>query len=98
MAPTSAVTTRPTRIALIRPGHTAPVAANDNAPRLVNLNSASVDELKTLPMIGSGRAEAIVAYRKQEGNFATVEDLKHVHGIGARTVNAIRHLVTVGGG
>jgi competence ComEA-like helix-hairpin-helix protein len=63
---------------------------------LVNVNTASVDELMTLPRIGQVRAEAIVRYRTDNGPFTTVEDLGKVPGIGPSTLNGIRNLVRVG--
>ena len=67
--------------------------ALDDAPRvpLVNLNTASVEELMTLPMIGQTRAQAIVQNRTQRGLFATVDDLGRVPGIGRGTISAIRN-------
>jgi competence ComEA-like helix-hairpin-helix protein len=62
---------------------------------LVPLNSASADELVTLPMIGPSRAQAIVAFREAHGPFTAVDDLTNVPGIGAGTLSAIRHLVTL---
>ena len=61
----------------------------------ININSASTDELDKLPGIGSTRAEAIVAYRKEHGRFLQVEDLKNVPGIGVKMLDQIRDKVTV---
>jgi competence protein ComEA len=63
---------------------------------LVNINTASADELSTLPMIGHVRARAIVRDRTDRGPFATIEDLRRVQGIGPATISAIRNLVTTG--
>ena len=62
---------------------------------LVNINTASQEELDTLPGIGSVRAEAIIAYRTQNGFFMTIEDLLKVEGIGETTFNALKDLITV---
>lgn len=48
---------------------------------LVNLNTAQKAELCTLPGIGDAKAEAILAYRKQKGKFASKEELKNIEGI-----------------
>ena len=48
----------------------------------VNINTASVDELKELPGIGQSKAEAIVQHREEHGNFKTKEDIVAVKGIG----------------
>jgi competence protein ComEA len=47
----------------------------------VNINTASKEELMTIPGIGEAKALAILAYRQQNGPFSTVEDLKKVEGI-----------------
>ena len=61
----------------------------------IDLNSADVELLKTLPGIGDVRARAIVSHREANGDFASVDDLLDVNGIGAGTVENIRELVTV---
>lgn len=66
-----------------------------SGPALVNLNTASVEELITLPMIGHARANAIVRYRTLNGPFGTVDDLQNVERIKSGTINAIRNLVTL---
>lgn len=47
----------------------------------ININTATVTELMTLPGIGSSKAEAIVAYRKEHGDFSSIEELMEVPGI-----------------
>lgn len=59
----------------------------------LNLNTATVDQLDALPMIGLKRAKDIVAYREVNGAYGQVSDLLKVHGIGMGTVKAIRRLV-----
>lgn len=49
---------------------------------LVNINTAGLEELKTLPGIGDSKARSIIAYREKNGAFKTIEDIKHVDGIG----------------
>ena len=61
----------------------------------VDLNSADVELLKTLPDIGDVRARAIVSYREANGEFASVEGLLDVDGIGIGIVEEIRELVVV---
>ena len=63
---------------------------------LVNLNTATVEQLISLPMIGHARADAIVRYRTENGAFQSVDDLLKVDRIKAGTVNAVRNLVTSG--
>jgi competence protein ComEA len=63
----------------------------------VDINTADAKTLETLNGIGPAKAAAIVAYREQNGPFATVEDLANVKGIGLRTVELNRDAMTVGG-
>lgn len=62
---------------------------------LVNLNTAEAGELQSLPRIGPALAARIVAWRESNGSFRSVEDLLAVSGIGAKTLDALRSLVTV---
>ncbi len=62
-------------------------------PGVVNLNTATVEELITLPMIGHKRADAIVKYRDQNGPFQGVDELTKISGIKSGTVEALRELV-----
>ena len=61
----------------------------------VNINTANVDELATLPGIGPAKAEAIVKYRKDHGKFKKVEDLKEVKGIGDKIIEKVKPEATV---
>ncbi|MEB4616663.1 ComEA family DNA-binding protein, partial [Leucobacter sp. M11] len=61
----------------------------------VNLNTASAEELQTLPRVGPALAERILAHVADRGGFGAVEDLLLVSGIGERTLAGLRDLVTV---
>jgi len=61
----------------------------------INVNTATVAELMTLPNIGQVRAEGIVEERAKRP-FRSVEDLHRVSGIGPKTIEKLRPLVTVG--
>jgi competence protein ComEA len=62
----------------------------------ININTASVDELDSLPSIGSTTAQAIVDYRLEHGYFATIQDIQHVPGIGPATYEKIKDYITTG--
>ncbi len=61
---------------------------------IVNINTATITQLDTLPGIGPATAQSIIDYRDENGDFETVEDLIEVAGIGEATMNEIRELIT----
>ncbi len=67
----------------------SPSGVGPSAP-ILQLNSASANDLAGLPGIGPGRARAIVAYREAHGSFASINDLEKVPGIGPATVAKLR--------
>jgi competence protein ComEC len=71
------------------------VSLRDNSG-LVNINTASVEEIAALPRIGPARAKAIVDHRTLNGPFKSTAELEQVKGVGPATVITIRNLVTVG--
>jgi len=62
---------------------------------LININSASVDELIELPNIGETRANAIIDYRNLNGPFTNIDDVVKVSGIGDITFKLIKDLITI---
>jgi competence protein ComEA len=60
----------------------------------VNLNTASSEQLQTLPRVGPALAGRIIAWRTANGRFASVDDLLNVSGIGEKTLEGLRELVT----
>ena len=71
---------------------TAPGAAADGK---VNLNTADQTALETLPEVGPALAQAILSWREKNGRFSAVEDLMSVSGIGDKTFDTLRDLVTI---
>ena len=84
-----------------RPAEPAPTGGEGTAPgapdggTLVNVNTATPEELETLPGIGEVLAQAIVDFREDGGPFTSVDQLLDVSGIGEVTLEEIRELVTV---
>ena len=72
-----------------------PSATTSATTSLINLNSATSDQLDTLPGVGPSTAKAIISYRSRKGPFGKVEDLLNVPGIGPAKVAALRDQVTV---
>ena len=64
---------------------------------LVNINTATKEELTSLKGVGDKRAQDIIDYRKKHGDFKSVDDLQKVPGIGSSFLKQIRSDVTVTG-
>ncbi|MBU4482308.1 lamin tail domain-containing protein, partial [Patescibacteria group bacterium] len=65
------------------------------AQEKININTASLEELDSLPGIGPSKAQAIIDYREQNGDFQTIEDIMNVSGIGQGTFDGIKDLIMV---
>lgn len=61
----------------------------------VSLNTATLDELMTLPGIGEAKAQAIIEYREEVGAFQNIEELKEVNGIGDSIFDQIKENITI---
>ena len=77
-------------------GAAPPATAGGAAvPGKVNINTADAATLETLPRVGPAMSARIIAWRETNGRFAAIEDLMSVSGIGDKTFEALRDLVTV---
>ena len=72
-------------------------AATSGSRGLIDLNTATVNELEILPEIGPSLAGAIVTYRNENGPFDSVDELDNVPGIGPKTLETVRQFVSVSG-
>jgi competence protein ComEA len=70
-------------------------SASIQAGAKLNINTATLSELETLPGIGPVLAQRIIDYRQQKGPFRTIEDLQNVPGIGAKRFSELQELITV---
>ncbi|MGF0004385.1 helix-hairpin-helix domain-containing protein [Bacillus altitudinis] len=61
----------------------------------VNVNQADAAELQTINGIGPAKAEAIVAYREEHGEFQQIEDLRNISGFGEKTIERLENQLTV---
>lgn len=108
-SPTVAPRLRPSRTTqppVTVPGATPPVdplvtttvasSGSSSGSSKVNINTASTEQLDTLPGVGPSTAKAIITYRTQKGSFKRTSDLMNVPGIGPAKYDAMKSSVTVG--
>ncbi|MEC0230552.1 ComEA family DNA-binding protein [Paenibacillus alba] len=77
-----------------KPVHSASPAAKSTAA-ILDLNSATFEQLNELPGIGNSKAQAILDYRLQKGRFSQVDELTEVKGIGEKMLEKLKPLVYV---
>ncbi|HCW54508.1 MAG TPA: competence protein ComEA [Clostridium sp.] len=70
-------------------------STNTQVNAKVNINSATIEELKTLKGIGDSKANSIIEYREKSGAFKSIEDIKNVDGIGEKVFEKIKDSLTV---
>ena len=86
----------PANVAATAAATAAPTTAPVEGTEKINLNTATSEELQTLPGIGQTRAQDIVAYRTANGDFQQIEDIQDVSGIGPVIFAKIEPYITVG--
>jgi competence protein ComEA len=62
----------------------------------IDLNTATLEQLDTLPGIGESKASAILAYRQEKGNFTKIEQLLEIKGIGTKILAALKPMIYIG--
>ena len=70
--------------------------SSENQGDKININTADAAELDKIPNIGPARAADIIAYRESKGGFKTIEEMKNIKGIGDKTFESMKDLITVG--
>jgi competence protein ComEA len=68
---------------------------NNNKDNKININTANSAELDSLSGIGPSKAEAIIKYREENGNFKTIEEIKNVTGIGEGLFEKFKENITI---
>ena len=71
------------------------VAPGIDSTGKVNLNTATLEDLKTLNGVGDSKAKAIIDDRTENGPFSSIEDLTRVSGIGQKTFESLKDQITV---
>ncbi|BCZ44725.1 competence protein [Clostridium gelidum] len=62
---------------------------------IVNINTATIEQLKTLNGVGDSKAKSIIEYREQSGGFKSIEDIKNVNGIGEKMFEKIKEQIEI---
>ncbi|MGR0119728.1 helix-hairpin-helix domain-containing protein [Bacillus halotolerans] len=71
------------------------VQSSKGKETLVNINTATLEDLQNISGVGPSKAEAIIAYREENGRFQTIEDITKVSGIGEKSFEKIKSSITV---
>lgn len=84
------------KVALIDSGRVNDRQKNDgNKKQIININLANRSELQKIPKIGPVTAQKIIDYRNKNGQFKSLNDLKHIKGIGERTFERIKSYISL---
>lgn len=73
----------------------AQITTNETTTSKIPLNTATKEEIETLPGIGGVKADAILQYREENGAFTSIEDLQAITGIGAKTIEKLEEFIQI---
>lgn len=74
---------------------TSSVSNSQSISAKININTASTTELDKLPGVGPSRAEQIITYRAENGGFKSIEEIQNIKGIGPKTFEKMKDMITV---
>ena len=77
--------------------HVAKKSSHKELTGKLNLNTATEDQLMVLPTVGPAKAERIVAWRKKNGSFKRIADLRHVKGFGYKSFKKLEPYLDIKG-
>ena len=77
------------------PNEDQPQQSVQDKPPLLNINTASAEELESLSGIGPQMAKRIIQYREEHGNFASVDALTEVKGLGEKTLEKLKPFIAI---
>jgi len=87
---------QPIKITLLEETNATGEVSQQGQPQKIDINRAEAWLLEALPGIGPSKAQAIIAYRQQNGGFSDISEILHVPGIGLSLYEDIKDLITVG--
>lgn len=67
----------------------------EDKPKLLNINTATAEELQSLSGIGPQMSKKIIQYREENGNFSSVDKLTNVKGLGEKTLEKLKPFISV---
>jgi competence protein ComEA len=76
-------------------GNSEAIPTNKKESKKVNINTATAEELDSLPGIGPTTAQKIIDYREKNGQYTSIEDLKKIGGIGDKTLDKFRDNIDI---
>ncbi len=70
-------------------------STTNSTNQVVNINTATLSELQTIPGVGESKAQAIIVYREENGGFKSIDEITNVSGIGDSTFEKIKNNITI---